>query len=574
MGKIWQVLPPISNDFIDLHSEYDRIFLQLLFNRGLKEKREIEEFLNSDFKTIPEPFLFKDMGSAVDLIIEHIKKQSKILVYGDYDADGVTSSALLVEILRILKAPVDVYIPDRVSEGYGLNKKAIEEFAKNNIKLIITVDGGIRDKDEINFAKEKGLDVIVTDHHVAPEKENLPECLIINPNVKDETYPSKNLAGVGVAYKLAIAIIAKAKLPEEAKEKLREQILDLVAVGTVADCVSLLGENRTLVKEGLKILNKTKRIGLQKLIKKAQISGKLESWNIGFQLGPRLNAAGRMEHANTAFGLLITKDEQEAESLAEKLNEKNIDRQRITEEIMAEIEKQISSEKKEEDYIIIGICPLRKEDESEVWNEGVIGLVAGKLCDKYYRPVLVITEAEDGYKGSGRSIEEFNIVAAVEEAKEFLEKYGGHPAACGFSIASSSLEKFTAKMREVAARELAQINLQPKLKIEAELDLNKIGDELQGNIEKFLPFGQDNPQPRFLTKNAQIKDIMNMGVDGQHVKFRFNGFWAIAFGRSEEWKEFKIGDKVDIVYYIERNEFNGRSEVQMKLVDIKSTINN
>lgn len=563
------MLPKISNDFVDLHPEYDRIFLQLLFNRGLKEKREIEDFLNFDFKMIPEPFLFKDMGTAVDLIIEHIRKQNKILVYGDYDADGVTSSALLVEILKILKAPVEVYIPDRVSEGYGLNKKAIEEFAKNNVKLIITVDGGIRDKDEINFAKEKGLDVIVTDHHAAPEKEDLPECLIINPNVKDEVYPSKNLAGVGVAYKLAIAIIAKAKLPEEAKEKLREQILDLVAVGTVADCVGLLGENRTLVKEGLKVLNKTRRVGLQKLIKKAQISGKLESWNIGFQLGPRLNAAGRMEHANTAFGLLVTKDEKEAEVLAEKLNEKNIDRQRITEEIMGEIEKQISSEKKEKDYIIIGVCPLRKEDESEVWNEGVIGLVAGRLCDKYYRPVLVITEVEDGYKGSGRSIEEFNIVAALEESKDFLEKYGGHPAACGFSVASSKLDQFTAKMREVAERELAQTNLQPKLKIEAELDLSEIGDRLQRDIEKFLPFGQENLQPRFLTKGAQIKDIVNMGVDGQHVKFRFNGFWALAFGRSEEWKEFKIGDKVDIVYYIERNEFNGRSEVQMKLVDVK-----
>ena len=568
------MLPKISSDFVDLHSEYDRIFLQLLFNRGLKEKREIEEFLNSDFKIIPEPFLFKNMASAVDLIVEHIRKQNKILIYGDYDADGVTSSVLLVEILKILKAQVEVYIPDRVSEGYGLNKKAIAEFAKNNIKLIITVDGGIRDKDEVNYAKSKGLEVVITDHHAAPDKNNLPDCLIINSNVQGENYPSKNLAGVGVAYKLAIAIITKAKLPEDTKEKLKEQILDLVAIGTVADCVNILGENRMLVKEGLKVLNKTKRVGLQKLIKIAKINGNIESWNIGFQLGPRLNAAGRMEHANTAFGLLITKDEKEAEFLAEKLNGKNIDRQRITEEIMAEIEKQISSEKKEKDYIIIGVCPLRKEDESEVWNEGVIGLVAGKLCDKYYRPVLVITKVGDGYKGSGRSIEEFNIVAALEEAKEFLEKYGGHPAACGFSVASSSLDKFTAKMGEIATRELAQASLQPKLKIEAELNLNEIGEELLKNIEKFFPFGQDNPQPRFLTDGAQIKDIVNMGAGGQHVKFRFNGFWAVAFGRSEEWKDFKIGDKVDIVYYVERNDFNGRSEVQMKLVDIKLTVDN
>jgi single-stranded-DNA-specific exonuclease len=569
MAKIWQVLPAIGEDFINLYPEYDRVFLQLLFNRGLKEREAIKNFLDSDFNKIPDPFLFKDMDLAVELIIEHIKKQNKILVYGDYDADGVTSSALLAEILKILKASVEVYIPDRVSEGYGLNKKAIEEFAKNNIKLIITVDGGIRDKEEVAYAKDMGLDVIITDHHAAPEKENLPDCLLINSNVQDETYPSKNLAGVGVAYKLAIAIITKAKLPEETKKKLREQILDLVAVGTVADCVSLLGENRILVKEGLKVLNKTSRVGLRELIKKAQISGNLESWNIGFQLGPRLNAAGRMEHANTAFGLLITKDQKEAKALAEKLNEKNIDRQRITEEIMAEIEKQIFSEKKEKDYIIIGVCPLREEDEAEVWNEGVIGLVAGKLCDKYYRPVLVITEIEGGYKGSGRSIEEFNIVAALEEARDFLDKYGGHSAACGFSLSTNNLDKFLFKMREVATRELVSAHLQPKLKIEAGLSLDEINEELLSNIEKFFPFGQENPQPKFFTGDAQIKDIINMGVDGQHVKFRFNGFWAVAFGRSEEWKDFKIGDKVDIVYYIERNEFNGRSEIQMKLVDIK-----
>lgn len=563
------MVPKIKDEFISKYPGYNRVVLQLLFNRGLKEKEAIENFLDSDFSKISDPFLFKDMEAAVELIIKHIREQNKILVYGDYDADGVTSSALLAEVLKILKAQAEVYIPDRVSEGYGLNRKAIDEFIKGNIKLIITVDGGIRDKEEVGYIKKKGLDIIITDHHAAPEKENLPDCLIINPNVRDERYPSKDLAGVGVAYKLVSAIIAKSKLPEEKKTKLKERTLDLVAIGTVADCVNLLGENRILVKEGLKVLNKTSRLGLRKLIEAAQIRGNLESWNIGFQLGPRLNAAGRMEHANTAFGLLVTKDKKEAEDLAIKLSKKNIDRQRITEEIMEEIEKQIIAENKQEDYIIIGVCPLR-EKEQEAWNEGVIGLVAGKLCEKYYRPVLVITEVGDGYKGSGRSIEEFNIVAALEEAKKFLEKYGGHPAACGFSLLSANLDNFIAKMRKAAKRELSQTNLQPKLKIEAELNLNEIDEKLFGGIEKFLPFGQGNPQPKFFTKGVQIKDIMNMGADGQHVKFRFNGFWAVAFGRSEEWKDFKIGDMVDMVYYIEKNNFNCRSEVQLKLVDVKS----
>ncbi|MFA4834069.1 MAG: single-stranded-DNA-specific exonuclease RecJ [Patescibacteria group bacterium] len=567
MEKVWQVKPKISNDFINKNPEFSRVVLQLLFNRGLKDKKEIEQFLNSSASDFFDPFLFNQMASGVDLIIKHIKAGNKIVVYGDYDADGVTSTAILAQVLTILKAKIEIYIPDRASEGYGLNRKAIDEFIKNDLKLIITVDGGIRDKEEVLYSKSKGLDVIITDHHIAPEKKDLPDCLIINPNVEKENYPFKNLAGAGVAAKLAEAIISRAKLPEEIKKKLREQTLDLAAIGTIADCVSLLGENRILVKEGLKVVNKNRRIGLVELIKVAQANGKIEEWNIGFQIAPRLNAAGRMEHANTAFELLTTKNKEEAETLSRRLNNRNIDRQRITEEIMAEIEKKIATG--EMDKIIIGVCPLREEEEREVWNEGVIGLVAGKLSDKYYRPVLVITKGHEGYKGSGRSIPEFNIITALEESKEFLERYGGHPAACGFSLKEGNLKKFTSKMKEIADIKLAGTDLRPKLEIEAELGLEEIDEDLVKDIEKFSPFGQDNPKPKFISRGAQIKDIVNMGIDGQHVKFRFNGLWALAFGRSEEWKNFKIGDMVDLVYYIERNNFNGRSEVQLKLVDVK-----
>jgi len=569
MEKIWQVVPSASQDFIDQFPEYSRVFLQLLFNRGLKTKEEIDDFLNSSYGDLSSPLSFKNMEKAVDLIISHIKNQDKILVYGDYDADGVTSSVLLIEILSILKAKAEVYIPARASEGYGLNQKAIEEFLKNDIKLLITVDAGIRDKERIEFAIAKGMDVIVTDHHTAPEEGDLPKCLLINPNVIGENYPFKFLAGVGVAYKLAVALIERAKLEPEVKEKLKQQSLDLVAIGTVADCVTLLGENRILVREGLKVLNLNKRVGLRELIKVSQINKELETWNIGFQIGPRLNAAGRMGHATTAFQLLMTKDKEEATALALNLNDKNTQRQRITEEIMAEVENQIKNN--QDDKIIIGVCPIKKEQEADIWNEGVIGLVAGKICDKYYRPVLVITQAEDGYKGSGRSVDEFNIVAAIEEASEFLTRYGGHPAACGFSLLADNLDKFTQKMRAIATRELAEVNLQPKVKVEMEIKLNEIDESFMADIEKFFPFGQNNAQPKFVTRGAQVKDIMNMGCDGQHLKLRFNGLWAIAFGRSEVWKEFKIGDLVDIVYNVERNNFNGRSELQLKLVDIKSS---
>ena len=568
MEKIWQIMPKIEDEFVKQNSGYSRVVLQLLFNRDLKDKKEMEKFLNPSASDFFDPFLFNNMAAGVDLIIKHIKAGNKIVVYGDYDADGVTSTAILAQVLTILKAKIEIYIPDRAGEGYGLNKKAIDEFLKNDLKLIITVDGGIRNKEEVEDAKKKGLDIIITDHHVAPEEKDLPGCLIINPNVAGENYPFKNLAGVGVAAKLAEAIISRARLEEGIKKKLREQTLDLAAIGTVADCVSLVGENRILVREGLKVLNKNKRMGLNELIKVAQINGRIEEWNIGFQIAPRLNAAGRMERANTAFELLTTKNKEEAEALARRLNNRNIDRQRITEEIMAEIEKKIATGKM--DKIIIGVCPLKEEEEREVWNEGVIGLVAGKLCDKYYRPVLVITKGQEGYKGSGRSIPEFNIIAALEEGKEFLERYGGHPAACGFSLKEGNIKKFTSKIKEIAKIKLAGVDLRPKLEIEAELGLEEVSQNLVKDIASFSPFGQDNPRPKFISHGAQIKDIINMGIDGQHIKFRFNGLWALAFGRSEEWKNFKIGDRVDIVYYVENNNFNGRSEVQLKLVDIKS----
>jgi len=569
MEKVWQVLPKIESDFISKNPEYNQVILQLLFNRGIKTPEEIKAFFNDNYDDLADPFSFNDMKPAVELIIKHVKEQNKIVIYGDYDADGVTAAALLVEVLKILKAKVDVYIPDRAREGYGLNEKAILSIANQGVKLIITVDQGIRDKEEVARAKDLGLDVIITDHHIAPsKKEDLPDCPVINPNVLSEKYFFKFLSGAGVALQLARAIIQKSKLGENDKQLLEDGLLDLVAIGTVADCVSLMGENRLLVKTGLEVLNKTKRLGLRKLIKVAQIDKReLEAWNIGFQIGPRLNAAGRLKSANTAFELLITKDEKAAQDLASQLDVGNKTRQTITKEIMGEIAKQVASQKDQK--IIIGVCPIDEDKSSTVWNEGVIGLVAGRIADKYYKPVLVITKSEDGYKGSGRSIPEFNIIAAVEDCSDFLTKYGGHPAACGFSLEPMKLEKFKNKMQSLAKAELADKKLQPKLAIDCELNLEEIDENLVNDIAKLAPFGQNNPQPKFISEEVRIKDIMTMGVDGQHIKFRFNGFWALAFSRADDWKDFKIGDVVDIVYYLEENEFNGNREIQLKLVDIR-----
>ncbi|MBA3046787.1 single-stranded-DNA-specific exonuclease RecJ [Patescibacteria group bacterium] len=598
--KNWLTLPKAEDNLIKQYPDYSQVVLQLLFNRGIiaadsqssqssaerlrrggedgvkgGEADDINEFLSSDYgKYSHDPFLFARMNEAVDLIIKHIKDGNKIIIYGDYDADGVTASALLFEILTILKAKPEVYIPDRVSEGYGLNNGAIDQLIGDGAKLIITVDGGIRNKQEVDYAKSKGVDIIITDHHPAlGGKEDLPDCLIINPVLKHEKYPFKYLAGVGVAFKLAKAIISKSKLNKDIKQKLEEQVLDLAAMGTVADCVRLTGENRIITKQGLESLNKTKRIGLLELIKAAQINEnkKLEAWNIGFQIAPRLNAAGRMGHANTAFELLTTKNKDEAITLARRLNDRNIERQKNTEEIFNEVEKQINI--KNDDKIIIGVCPL-DNIEDEIWNEGIVGLVAGRICEKYYLPALVITKTKDGYKGSGRSIDELDLIEAVKDCEEFLDKYGGHPAACGFSLAEKNMNGFAKKIKQIAAEKLASIDLMPKIKIEMEIDLDEIDEKIIKDVELFAPFGQRNEKPKFMSGGVLIVDIATMGIGGKHIKFKVKNeksgiISAIGFSQAEQWQDLRIGDKIDIVYYIELNEFNGRVDVQLKIIDIK-----
>jgi single-stranded-DNA-specific exonuclease len=603
--KEWRLSPKITADFLARYPEIDPVILQLLYNRGLEEETEIKTFLNdepeplfpssSDIARVSafhDPFLFKNMAAAVDLIIKHIKAGNKIVVYGDYDADGVTSSVILLETLNILRGAAEVYLPDRVSEGYGLNKAAINQIVEQGFKLIITVDNGIRNKEEVAYARRRGLEVIITDHHVLPEKEeDLPDCLYIDPADSRDNYPWRFLAGVGVAFKLVCALLAKASLDDKQKKLIAEKCLDLVAVGTVADMVSLLGENRMLVKSGLKILNQNKRSGLNELIKIAKINGgrQLEAWNIGWQIGPRLNAASRIGHANSAFALLTVTDAAEAKNLAAELNQRNISRQQITEEITAQVEAQIDVNNLP--LIIIGLA-----GEDQVWNEGVIGLVAGRISEKYHRPTLIITrlieEAEFdpltkklvpkkvSFKGSGRSVEEFNLIAAVEDCAALLDKYGGHPMACGFSIKEEkNLREFQKKILFGAAKILNPAALIPKLKIEAELKLAALDLNLADKVNLLAPFGQNNPQPRFVSYDLRINDIVTMGFDNQHIKIRLSSFneetkaagsfWALAFGAAATYKELKIGDRIDLVYYLEINEFNGKREPQLKIIDIR-----
>jgi single-stranded-DNA-specific exonuclease len=577
MNNQWQILPKIKPDryfgpkILEKYPHLHPIAWQLLANRQIKAE-EVGDFLYFSYDQKKyNPFNFSQMNQAVDLIIKHIKAQNKITIYGDYDADGVTASALLTQILSTLHARVDAYIPHRTEEGYGLNKAAIESIARQGTKLLITVDNGIRSFQEVKRAQELGLEVIITDHHAPPsEKKDWPPAIIINP-AADDSYPEKYLAGVGVAFKLAQALLARAKLNEAVKKELEERLLDLVAIGTVADCVRLQGENRILVKKGLERLNKKLRPGLKELAQAAQLNFDygLDTYNIGFQIAPRLNAAGRLGHAKTALELLLTSEQDQARLLAAELQAKNWQRQQLTEKIITYIEQNIIADLKTESIIIAANLDL---DEGE-WHEGVIGLVAGRLTEKYYLPSLVLTKTKNKLKGSGRSISELNIVKLMEEASEFLEKFGGHPAACGFSLSLDNFEKFSQKVKKIAKQELGEIDLSPKLIIDAELDLAQADEELAEVVSRFAPFGEGNPQPQFLVRQVQVREIRQMGKDNKHLKLRLSSTdtWrtAVGFYQADKWNDLKIGETIDIVFHLIVNEFNGRREPQLKIVDIK-----
>jgi len=580
MEKRWELKKKIGDSELVGYGGRSRVEAQLLFNRGLKDEKEIECFFRAGPSEEDSPFLFRQMNEATEIVIRHIRAKNKIAVYGDYDADGVTAAALLYEFLRIVKADMEFFIPNRITEGYGLNFRAIDEIVRLGAKLIITVDTGIRNREEVEYAKSSGLEVIVTDHHSSPEdKDKWPDCPVINPVAPGENYPFRKLAGVGVAFKFAEALVEKSKLEAEIKTKLKEKLYDLAAIGTIADCVPLSGENRSLVRLGLSRVNLARRTGLNELIKSAGLEGKeIKSWNIAFQIAPRLNAAGRMEHANTAFELLVTENREEAEILAKKLNESNYERQRITEEMTDEIKKSYAPV--EGDKLIFAVSPALGGREGAKWNEGVVGLAAGRICEEYYLPCLVITDAEEGdlAKGSARSVPEFNVIAAVEECAELLDKFGGHPMACGFALKKDNLDAFREKISAIARRELVGARLAPKITIETEIGLSEADFDLFETVEKFAPFGEDNEEPVFLSRGVLIVDSMMMGMENQHLKLKIrderSAFkTALAFGGAEKWGSLKIGEKIDIVYTVDLNRFNGREEIQLKIVDLKKSEN-
>lgn len=577
-GKKWALLAEAPEEIFDILKDYPKSIVQILWNRGvisesdLKNKdilgTKIRDFLEPDYEnSLYDPFLLKDMDKAVERIQKALRDKEKICIYGDYDVDGVTSTALLSDTFEKLEADFIAYIPSRQDEGYGLNTDAIDEIAGKGIKLIITVDCGIRSFGEILHANKLGLDIIVTDHHELEKskgKESLPKGVaVINPKRSDCKYPFKDLAGVGVAFKLACALLYKGETLVNIPIGWEKWLLDLVALGTVCDVVTLNDENRVLVKYGLKVLSKTKRVGLRALTKSASIDiEKIDSHNLGFQLGPRLNASGRLENAKLSLELLLAKDAKVAEEAATKLSKLNKERQDITNRILAEARAMLEKIDDGRNIIL-----LKNKD----WPAGVVGIVASRLMDDCGKPVLLFEEGETESKGSARSIDNFSIVEALEKCEDLLVKYGGHKKAAGLTVKNEHFILLNEKLIEIAGEDIVEEDLIPEISIDANIDIKDINEELNGYLKNLEPFGFGNKKPIFILKDAEIKNFSLVGNDKNHLKLTVGNeetsFSGIMFGYGTE-NDLKTGERADIVFTVNENEWNGRINLEAMILDI------
>ncbi len=591
MPKKWNVLPAPPSEFISSHPELPTAVTQLLWNRNLRTQERIDEFLNPDYsQDIHDPFLFRDMEHATDIIFKSIAKDENIVVHGDYDADGVCSAAIIITGLRKLGAKnVNVFIPHRETDGYGLNLRTVELLHTQKTDLIITCDCGVSNEPEIALAKKYKIKVIVTDHHTIPAK--LPKAdAIIHPLVKGEPYPDKGLCGGGVAFKLVQGLLKKyaqdhITLPDgQTFEGFEKWLLDLAAIASIGDMVPLLGESRTITRYGLTVINKTRNIGLKKLLIVSGLAdengqpkrGAYDSYSMSFQIVPRLNAAGRMDHANTAFALLMATDEKEAENLAAQLDKNNVDRRKLTEQYVSQARKQIKETQQENNPVLF---VLGKD-----WPTGILGLISGKIKDDYYKPAIVMGETNGEINGSGRSIKEFSLIGAMQEMPEVFLKFGGHPQACGFTLKNPGLlEEFKTKLIAKAATQTATIDLVPQITIDAEVQLDEVDWKLYDLLQKFEPFGQMNEEPKYVSRALTVTAVEPVGQDGKHLRLMVkHGSQlikkTIGFGLgdinkyAENWKEcLKPGDKIDMVFSIGVNQWNGNRELQLTIEDIKKT---
>jgi len=565
--KRWIIAPPVPPGHLAQLSSLPPLLAQLLYNRGLRTTADVRAFLQPTIDDA-NPFLLTGMADAVSRLRHAIRRAEPIAIYGDYDVDGVTATALLVQTLRALGANVRPYIPHRVEEGYGLNMTAMENLTQTGARLVVTVDCGARSVQEVAYARHLGIEVIITDHHsVGPA---LPEArAIINPKqpaaqTARTRYPFDELAGVGLAFRLAQALLRAEQqvptrrgdtpLPEE------RDLLDLVALGTVADVVPLLGENRALVWHGLQQINAAKRPGIRAMLAEAGLTpGAVTAYHIGYVLGPRLNAAGRLANAISAYQLLMAETEEEAQMLARELGERNRARQELTRELVSKAQAQVLSE---------GVGPILIV-AGEEYLAGVVGLVASRLADTFYRPAVVVEWGAAQSKGSARSIPEFHITQALDGCAEHLVKHGGHAAAAGFTVDNSAWDRFTARLREIATAQLADMDLMPQLAVDAEIPLAQADWATAAMLDELEPFGHANPRPCFVSRNVMVRQYSVVG--NNHLRLTLSDgrivINGIAFGQGD-WASH-MPPRIDVAYTISVDERNNERRLQLHVQDLR-----
>lgn len=563
MNKKWQIFEPDKNKIEEIKSKYkvNQLLATILANRNILEEEDIRLFLNPTRNDFYNPFLITDMDIAVNRIIKAIENKENITIYGDYDVDGITSITVLKSFLNDIGVETNTYIPNRLIEGYGLNKEAINKISKKRCNLMITVDCGISAIEEIEYANSLGIETIITDHHEAGNE--IPKAIaVIDNKRKDSKYPFRELAGVGVVFKLIQAIGITLKLKEESYLK----YLDIVCIGTISDIVPLVDENRVIAKLGLLLVAQTKNIGLRSIINSSGYN-KIDSNTISFGVAPRINACGRMGKAEEALELFLSKDKNEVNELTNKLNEHNRKRQETEKAIFENALEKIKAEHLDENKaIIVG---------GENWHHGVIGIVSSKITEMYFKPSILLSFEEDGIgKGSGRSIPGFDLHEALMKCSDTIEKFGGHSMAVGITVKKDNLEKFKKEFEQIATQSKID-EIIPIINIDAKVDLSDIDKEMVESLKQLEPFGEANKMPVFAFKNLKIDSIRALS-EGKHLKLTLkdNNYIinAIGFNIGYLANEYRIGDKIDVAGVLEINTFNGVDNLQINIKDIMKSI--
>ncbi|MBN1848022.1 MAG: single-stranded-DNA-specific exonuclease RecJ [Deltaproteobacteria bacterium] len=567
--KLWKLMPPSPrSDSLAAELGLPPLIAQLLINRGIMDKHSAESFFSPRLSDLMDPMLLKNMDKAIEVILDAVDNRRPITIFGDYDADGLTATALLKNFFSSMGISVFTYVPNRLTEGYGLNPEAVKTIADKGPGLIITVDCGISNMDEAALAKQLGMDVVVTDHHQIPLDFH-PVCPVINPHLRDSLFPYKDLAGVGVAFYLALALRRalrdKDRFRHDPEPDLKNY-LDLVALGTVADMVPLTGQNRILVRTGISVMRNSCWPGLQAMQKVSGVDvSNISSYDLAFKLGPRLNASGRIHDPVIGLDVLTTDDISVGIEKAEQLDQLNSERQAIESNIIEEIEEAFIPGIQMDQNRVMVFC-------REGWHQGVLGIVASKLLDRYYRPTIVLAVQDGIAAGSGRSIDGFDLHRAFTRLSHLFDRFGGHYHAAGLAMAVSNMEALKVGLEELAREELDQDALFPFITVDAELHLSDLSIETVKQIQSLSPFGRGNPDPVFC---ANAVEVMWSGIVGEkHLKLKVKEgskvFDAIGFGLAEYHP--LDGRVIDIAFTPEVDQWQGYEKVQLRIVDLETKV--